>query len=137
MFMTKDDEVEKEFDAQIMSSFDEMDQSNTRDEVERKLDEQIIQLFELMDNLTGYDEEYDKMVAAAAKLIQLRKNRSDEYSKLAAASAKLFELRKKDRISLETWVTVGTHLAGMFLILNHERAHVITTKTFGFLKKIV
>lgn len=86
------------------------------DKVEEALDAQILQLFGLMDNLTAYDEEYEKMATSVAKLI---------------------ELRKKDRVSLETWVTVGTHLAGVFMILNHERAHVIASKTFGLLKKIV
>jgi hypothetical protein len=55
---------------------------------------------------------------------------------MTASVAKLVELRKKDSVSLETWVTVGTHLAGMFMILNHERAHVIASKAFGLLRKI-
>jgi hypothetical protein len=86
------------------------------DEVEKELDKQILQLLQLMENLTAYDEEYEKMANSVAKLV---------------------ELRKKDTVSLETWVTVGTHLAGVFMILNHERAHVIASKTFGLLKKIV
>lgn len=86
------------------------------DKVEKALDDQILQLFELMTNLTAYDEEYNNMATAVAKLV---------------------ELRKKDSVSLDTWVTVGTHLAGVFMILNHERAHVIASKTFGLLKKIV
>lgn len=86
------------------------------DKVEKALDDQILQLFELMSNLTAYDEEYNNMAIAVAKLV---------------------ELRKKDSVSMETWVTVGTHLAGVFMIMNHERAHVIASKTFGLLKKIV
>lgn len=133
----QEDEVEKELDTRIMESFRLMDDLNTKDEVEEQLDKQIIQLLELMDNLTAYDEEYDKMANAVAKLIALRKNKTEEHSKITASTAKLIELREKNTISLETWVTVGTHLAGMFMILNHERAHVIATKTFGLLKKII
>jgi Asp-tRNA(Asn)/Glu-tRNA(Gln) amidotransferase C subunit len=137
MFKRQEDEVENALDEQIMRSFRVTDRTDIKDEVEEKLDEQIMQLFGLMENLTAYDDEYDKMASAAAKLYQLRKNKPEDYSKAVAASAKLMEMRKKDTISLETWVTVGTHLAGMFMILNHERAHVIATKTFGLLKKII
>lgn len=86
------------------------------DKVEKKLDAQIVQLLDFMTRWPEYDEEYGKMVTHVAKLI---------------------ELRKKDRVSKETWVTVGTHLAGLFMLMNHERAHVIASKTFGLLKKIV
>jgi hypothetical protein len=133
----EEDEVQSELDARIMGSFGLIDNLDTKDEVEKALDKQIIELFELMDNLTAYDEEYDKMANAVAKLIALRKSKTEEHSTLVASTAKLIELREKDAVSLETWVTVGTHLAGMFMILNHERAHVIATKTFGLLKKII
>lgn len=131
------DPVEEELDTRIMDSFRFMDDLDVKDEVEKELDKQIMQLLKLMDNLTAYDEEYDKMANAVAKLIQLRKNKSEELSKVVASSAKLYELRKKDTVSMETWVNVGTHLAGIFMLLNHERAHVIASKTFGLLKKIV
>jgi hypothetical protein len=137
MFKKIKDEVETELDSRIMSSFTNMDSLNTKDEVELNLDKHIMQLFGLMENLTAYDEEYDKMANVTAKLIQLRKNTTEEHAKAIVSSAKLIELRKKDTISLETWITVATHLAGVFMILNHERAHVIATKTFGLLKKII
>jgi hypothetical protein len=86
------------------------------DQIRKALDKQIIELFQLMENLTAYDEEYDKMVTAVAKLC---------------------ELRNKERISMETAVTVGTHLAGILMLMNHERTHVIASKAFGLLKKIV
>lgn len=86
------------------------------DPVEEALDAQIQELFQLMSNLTSYDEEYEKM---------------------ANSVAKLYELRKKDRVSMETWVTVGTNLAGILMLMNHERTHVIATKAFSLIKKIV
>lgn len=133
----EEDEVQSELDARILESFGLMDEPDMKDEVEEELDKQIIQLLKLMHNLTAYDDEYDKMATAVAKLIALRKNPTEEHSTLVASTVKLIEQREKDTISLETWVTVGTHLAGMFMILNHERAHVIATKTFGLLKKII
>ena len=133
----EEDIVEKELDARIMASFKLMDDLDTKDPVETELDSEILTLFTLMNNLTAYDEEYDKMATAVAKLVALRKNKTEEHSKLMASCAKLMELRSKDRISMESWMTVGTHLAGVFMILNHERAHVIASKTFSLLKKIV
>lgn len=137
MFKREEDPVEKALDAQIMNSFELTSNLDMKDEVEEELDKQIMQLFGLMENLTAYDEEYDKMASAVTKLMQLRKNKAEEHSKVIASSAKLYELRKKDSVSMETWVTVGTHLAGIFMLLNHERAHVIASKAFGLLKKIV
>lgn len=84
--------------------------------VETKIDEEIIHMLELMDQMTAYSDEYDQM---------------------AASVAKLYELRQKDRLSMETLATVGTNLLGILMILNHERAHVIASKAFGLVKKIV
>jgi hypothetical protein len=133
----EEDPVEKELDTQIMDSFGLIENLDVKDEVEEELDKQIMQLFELMENLTAYDDEYDKMVNATAKLVQLRKNKTEEYSKMVASSAKLMEMRKKDSVSMETWVTVGTNLAGIFMLMQHERVNVIASKAFGLIKKIV
>jgi len=86
------------------------------DKVTKAFDEEILHLLDLMDNLTAYDDEYDKM---------------------ATAVSKMYAIRDKDRVSKETWVTVGTHLAGIVVLMNHERAHVIASKAFGLVKKIV
>jgi hypothetical protein len=137
MFKRQEDAVQKALDTRILSALELLDSVGTNDEIDIELDKNIKQLFGLMDNLTAYDEEYEKMVNAVVKLLQIRKNNTEEHAKMTASIAKLTELRKKDTISLETWVTVGTHLAGMLMILNHERAHVIATKTFGLLRKIL
>jgi bifunctional pyridoxal-dependent enzyme with beta-cystathionase and maltose regulon repressor activities len=84
--------------------------------IETKIDEEIINLLELMDQETGYTDKYEAMVTQVSTLM---------------------ELRHKEKISKDTWVTVGTHIAGILVILGHERAHVIASKTFSFVKKIV
>jgi hypothetical protein len=61
---------------------------------------------------------------------------SDEYAKMVDQAAKLYELRQKSRISPEALVTVASNLAGILLVMNHERAHVIASKAFSFVKKI-
>lgn len=84
--------------------------------IEEQLDREILMLLELMSKETEY---------------------TDEYKSMANQLSTLMELRQKDRISKDTWVTVGTHIAGLIVLMNHERAHVIASKAFGFVKKIV
>lgn len=53
-----------------------------------------------------------------------------------ANAIKLEEIELKKTITKETWLTVGTHIAGLVVLMNHERAHVIASKAFGLVKKI-
>lgn len=84
--------------------------------IELRLENEIHNLLDLMDKEHDYSDDYKKMV--------------DQYTRL-------MELRKETKVSMDTWVTVGTHLAGIVLLMNHERAHVIASKAFGLVKKIV
>jgi hypothetical protein len=63
--------------------------------------------------------------------LQQQKSMSDD-----ANAIKREELDLKNTITKETWLTVGTHLAGIVVLMNHERAHVIASKAFGLVKKI-
>lgn len=87
-----------------------------RNPIEEKLDNEILNLLELMDKETRY---------------------SDEYKSMTDQLTKLYELRKGNRISKETWATIGANLAGIVVLMNHERTHVIASKAFSFVKKIV
>lgn len=42
---------------------------------------------------------------------------------------------KPNVISKETWLAVGSNLAGVLLVLNHERLYPVTSKAFSFLRK--
>lgn len=87
-----------------------------KSEIETKIDEEIIELL--------------------AKLSQENDKNTKEYAAMVDQVVKLQELRHKGGISRETIVTVAANLAGIFVILNHERAHVIASKAFGLVKKI-
>ena len=87
-----------------------------RNPIKAKVDEQIINLLESMELENGY---------------------TDNYKSMATHAEKLLELRQKDTVSKDAWVTVGTHIAGLIVLMNHERAHVIASKALGFVKKIV
>lgn len=85
------------------------------DPIETEIDREILHLLELAKDEDGY---------------------SDKYKDIIAKVSKLKELRTTDKISKETWATIATHIAGIVVILSHERTHVITTKAFSLLKKI-
>lgn len=87
-----------------------------RNQIEVGLDNEINNLLELMGEETKY---------------------TDEYKSMTDHLTKLYELRNKRRISAETLATIGANLAGIIILMNHERAHVIATKTFALVKKIV
>lgn len=61
---------------------------------------------------------------------------SDKYVVMTEQVTKLYKLRQENSISMDTWATIAANLAGIFIILNHERAHVIASKSFGFVKKL-
>ena len=88
----------------------------TEDPVKKALDTELLNLFAHLNGKDEFDEESEKVVNAVAKL---------------------YELRQKERISMDAVVAAATHLAGLAVVLNHERVHVIATKAFGLIKKIV
>lgn len=86
------------------------------DEVKTAFDAMIMRTFQMMDDQPEYTEEYASMLEAVTKA---------------------YELRSKEKLNLAAAAPIVAHLAGLVLILQHERAHVIATKAFGLLKRIV
>lgn len=69
--------------------------------------------------------------ALKLKELQQQKSLADDANEI-----KHEELALKKTITKETWLNVGTHVAGLIILMNHERAHVIASKAFGLVKKI-
>ena len=86
------------------------------DPIKQALDTELLNLFAHLNDKDEFDEESEKVLAAVTKL---------------------YELRQKDRISMDAAVSAITHLAGLLVVLQHERVHVIASKAFGWIKKIV
>lgn len=82
------------------------------------------------------EENLDKVIIDLLGNIENEGKNTDDYAKMVDQLTKLYELRNKSRISKETWATIGANLTGIFLVLQHERANVIASKAFGFVKKI-
>lgn len=65
---------------------------------------------------------------------------SPEYKLIVEQIEKLHKLKDpvrepKKRISPDALLMVGGNLAGILLILQHERVHVVTSKALGFVLK--
>jgi hypothetical protein len=64
---------------------------------------------------------------------------SEQAERIVARLTELNELQKTNSsgpLSKDAVVTAATNIAGILLILNHERAHVVTSKALGFVQKL-
>lgn len=65
---------------------------------------------------------------------------SDEYAAAAKALKTLYEAQalepKANRISAETWATIGANLAGIIMILTFEKTNVLTSKALSYVKRL-
>jgi hypothetical protein len=79
----------------------------------------------------------DTIAAALKQLIDTPLG-TDEYSAMLAQIKELYALKKSntsESVSADTMWTVIGNLTGILLILNYERAHVVTSKAIGFVLK--
>jgi hypothetical protein len=61
---------------------------------------------------------------------------SDEYARMADQLQKIYVLKETDskkRVSPDTLAIVLGNLAGVLLIVGHERVHIITSKALNFI----
>lgn len=84
-------------------------------------------------------DELDKVIDLALLELQDHSAMSDEYAHIIKQIEKLYALKapKKDQKAVDpnTLLTVMGNLAGIGLILNYERLHVVTSKALGFVLK--
>lgn len=87
----------------------------------KTIDEAIENALELMEQYLPGSEEYLNAAKAVEVLCQAR-------SHVKATTIK--------GISTETVIAVATNILGLLLVLNFEKANVITTKAFGMIFKV-
>jgi hypothetical protein len=87
-------------------------------------------------NQDPIEARYDDMLLHLLELAQKEYQYTDDYKSMINQAIKLKELRTTDKVSKETWATIGANLAGIMIILSHERTHIIASKAFGLVKKI-
>jgi hypothetical protein len=64
---------------------------------------------------------------------------SPEFEKMTDQLVKLHALKTTEgqpRISPDVKATIIANLAGIAIIVGHERAHIVTSKALGFIKKL-
>lgn len=63
-------------------------------------------------------------------------NMADQLTKLYALKETDHKIKTDNRVSKETWATIAANLAGIAIIVGHERAHVVTSKALSFIMKM-
>lgn len=92
-------------------------------------------------NIPFFDEKTDVLedtIAAALKQLIETPLGTDEYDRKVDQITKLYDMKKRsasDAVSKDVIWTVCGNLAGILMILNYERAHVVTSKAIGFVLK--
>lgn len=62
-----------------------------------------------------------------------------EYANLMNHLETLYKIKnetRSDRVKPDTMALIAGNLAGIMLIVGHERAHVVTSKALGFVSKL-
>lgn len=86
-------------------------------------------MFQANSNLEGLELTIDRVL----EKLKITEPNSEDHAKLSKQLKELYECKATEtpaRITPDTLVSVGASLFGILAILNHERAHVVTTKAF-------
>ena len=89
---------------------------------------------------TTEPSELDKVITQLLEDMQDTSTDTEEYAKMVDHLTKLYKLKETDlpkRVSPESWAAIAGNLAGILLILNFERAGVVTSKALGFVTKAI
>lgn len=88
---------------------------------------------------TSEPTELDPVIMRLLEVMAEKDIDSDEYAKAADQLIKIYKLRTESapkRVSADTWAIIAANLAGIILIIGHERANIITTKALAFIQKL-
>jgi hypothetical protein len=64
---------------------------------------------------------------------------SEEFEKMTDQLVKLHAMKtaeSRPRISPDVKATIAANLAGILVIVGHERTHIVTSKALSFIKKL-
>lgn len=80
----------------------------------------------------------EKVIDAVLAQMAREDPSSEKYAKMAEQLAGLYKLKEQDapkRVSPDTWALIAANLAGIVLILQYEKIHVVTSKALSFVQK--
>lgn len=81
----------------------------------------------------------EKAIADALSEMETLTPGSEDYAKVMDHVAVLYKLKETSspkRVSADTVALIGGNLAGILIIVFHERANVITSKALSFVGKL-
>lgn len=84
---------------------------------------------------TGLDKAIDTLLLKMSE----QEPYSEEYAKMTDQLGKLYKAKDHEsprRVSPDTWAVISANLAGILLIIHHEKAGVVTSKALGFVRKL-
>lgn len=89
---------------------------------------------------TMQQELLEREIERTMSVMRMTTHESKEYASMLHAAERLYEMLEKqkktpDRVSRDVRASIAANLAGIVLILSHERVNVITTKALGFVHK--
>ena len=85
-----------------------------------------------MDTKKTIEEETKRVL----NLMSLEEVGSDKYMEYLKVYKELVEIKKKRfTISPDILINAATNLIGILLVINHENLNVITSKSFGLIKR--
>lgn len=111
------------------------------------LDEAIINALRSLEKDDPVTDDYAKVVDQLTKLYKMKEIENNYDLKLQEMNhnvahgevehdLKSRELDNFDRLSKAQLATILANLAGIAVIMTHERTHIIVTKAFGLLSKL-
>jgi hypothetical protein len=121
--------------------------TQTNDTTVPTLDEAIINALRSLEKDDPVTDDYTKVVDQLAKLYKMKEIENNYNLKLQEMNhnyahgevehdLKSRELDNFDRLSKAQLATILANLAGIAVIMTHERTHIIVTKALGFVSKL-
>jgi len=90
-----------------------------------------------MSKAPGVNPVLQKQIDEALSDLSGHESHSDEYAKVVTQLKELYalkELETPERVDPNTLVTAAANIAGILVIINYERANIITSKALSFIK---
>ena len=82
---------------------------------------------------------FEKEIESSLKELDNHETTSEEYGKIVDQMVKLHKLKSDEGLklpSLDTVLTICTHVFGILWLTRYEREHPITTKAYNFIPKL-
>jgi hypothetical protein len=124
-------------DDAIQSAFNSLAQDDPTTDDYTKVVDNLTKLYKMKEIENTHCIKLEENTLKGGELAFERKQKLAENAhKETELSLKQQELDNFNRVSLATVATIVANLAGIAVIMSHERTHIIATKALGFVSKL-